>query len=214
MKREESSHSSCLWTSQTRLPISTFPPWFPGGKHPSQITTWSISGEHYSVCSWQWGRISHPQLPAYGLRQEPHILICSAEFLSSEEVDPGHLLQLTSVVIDFWYIHTDGCTCCVIDSLLKCENRENGWGGKNEVLNLICSDTEPVARLSPLLTWASTSHLYRRVPGIIGHVPQLGPKCSPKTSPPLLEDNVWLKVQVLDHLFGWTGFYIVCIYSI
>ena len=49
-----------------------------------------------------------------------------AEFLSSEEVDPGHLLQLTSVVIDFWYIHTDGCTCCVIDSLLKCENRENG----------------------------------------------------------------------------------------
>ena len=60
------------------------------------------------------------------LLKRPHILICSAEFLSSEEVDPGHLLQLTSVVIDFWYIHTDGCTRCVIDSLLKCENRENG----------------------------------------------------------------------------------------
>ena len=187
---EESPHSRCLWTSQTELPISTSPPWFPGDKHPStpypsQITIWSISGGHYSVCSWRWGRISHPQLPAYGLRQEPpdaafepvlaagyywlldihtgqsaftagsitvivvpltsigdqlkmecsrlglsavvggqvvahwsclkhqssiqlgpedmrrellqrpHILICSAEFLASEEVNPGHILQPT-----------------------------------------------------------------------------------------------------------------------
>ena len=117
------------------------------------------------------------------LLKRPHILICSAEFLSSEEVNPGHHLQPTSVGIDFWYIHTDGLTCCVIDSLLKCENKEN------ELLNIICSDTEPLARLSPLLTWASTSHLYRRVPGIIGQVPHLGPKCSAKTSPFFVEDN-------------------------
>ena len=31
------------------------------------------------------------------LLKRPHILICSAEFLSSEEVNPGHLLQATSV---------------------------------------------------------------------------------------------------------------------
>ena len=62
-------------------------------------------------------------------------------------------------------------------SLLKCENNEN------ELLNLICSDKEPLARLPSLLTWPSTSHLYRRVPGIISQVPHLGPKCSVKASP-------------------------------
>ena len=44
-----------------------------------------------------------------------------------------------SVVIDFWYIHTDACTRCVIDSLLKCENSEN----------LIWSDTEPGGAQNP-----------------------------------------------------------------
>ena len=83
------------------------------------------------------------------LLKRPHILICSAEFLSSEEVNTGHLQQPTSVGIDLWYIHTDGRTCCVIDSLLKFENKEN------ELLNIIYSDTEPLARLSPPLTWAS-----------------------------------------------------------
>ena len=73
---EESPHPRCLCTNQTRLPISTSPPWFPGGKHPStpypsQITTWSISGRHNSVGSWQWGCISRPQLSANWLWKKP-----------------------------------------------------------------------------------------------------------------------------------------------
>ena len=55
-------------------------------------------------------------------------------------------------------------------SLLKCEKKEN------DLLNLICSDEEPLAWLSTLPAWATTSHLYRRVPGIIGQVPYLGPQ--------------------------------------
>ena len=88
-----------------------------------------VGGEvvaHWSCLKYQSSIQLGPEEMRSELLKRPHILICSAEFLSSEEVDPGHLLQLTSVVIDFWYIHTDGCTRCVIDSLLKCENRENG----------------------------------------------------------------------------------------
>ena len=67
-------------------------------------------------------------------------------------------------------------------SLLKCENNEN------ELLNLICSDKEPLARLSSFLTWPSTSHLYRRVPGIISQVPHLVPSAQLKQVP-FVEDN-------------------------
>ena len=36
-----------------------------------QITIWPISGWHYSICSWPGGQLSHPQLFADWLREEP-----------------------------------------------------------------------------------------------------------------------------------------------
>ena len=52
------------------------------------------------------------------MRRRPHILICSAEFLASDEVNLRHAQNI---------------------SLLKCEKKEN------DLLNLICSDEEPLA---------------------------------------------------------------------
>ena len=52
------------------------------------------------------------------MRRRPHILICSAEFLASDEVNLSHAQNI---------------------SLYKCEKKEN------DLLNLICSDEEPLA---------------------------------------------------------------------
>ena len=66
--------------------------------------------------------ISLIQLGAEETRRElmrrSHILICSAEFLASDEVNLSHAQNI---------------------SLLKCEKKEN------DLLNLICSDEEPLA---------------------------------------------------------------------
>ena len=97
---------------------------------------------HWSCLKHQSSIQLGPEDMRRELLQRPHILICSAEFLASEEVNPGHILQPTVLNSG-----TDGHLCCVIASLLKCENNEN------ELLNVICSDKEPLARLPSLLTW-------------------------------------------------------------